>query len=62
MHVQWNNIHNLLFNSHENYNTTYNTCRCTRKLYKNRQYNKVLNRTLIGNRGHRKNKCGYYFC
>ena len=25
-----------LFSSHENYNTTYNTCRCTRKLYTKR--------------------------
>ena len=24
----------LLFNSHENYNTTYDTCRCTSKLHK----------------------------
>ena len=24
----------VLFNSHENYNTAYNTCKCTRKLYK----------------------------
>ena len=61
MHVQWDIAHNLLSNSHEKYNTTYNTCRCTRKLYKKQQYNKVLNRTLIDNRGRRKNKCGYYF-
>ena len=24
----------LSFNSHEDYNASYNTCRCTRKLYK----------------------------
>ena len=47
MPVQWANIHNLLVNSHENYNTTYNTCRCTIKLYKRWQYNKVVNRTLV---------------
>ena len=28
----------------------------------NNNYNKVVNRTLIGNRGHGKNKCNYYFC
>ena len=61
MHVQWDNINNLLFNSHENYNTTYNTYRCTRKLCKKYQYDKVLNRILICDRGHRKNKCGFYF-
>ena len=28
----------------------------------NNNYNKVVNRTLMGNRGHGKNKCNYYFC
>ena len=35
---------------------TRHTCRCTSKLYKKQQHNKVVNRTLIGNRGHGKNK------
>ena len=27
----------------------------------NNNYNKVVNRTLMGNKGHGKNKCNYYF-
>ena len=36
MYRYWNAVsvgYAIFFNSHEDYNTSYNTCRCTRKLY-----------------------------